>query len=848
MRGLAVIVVLAAVPAGLWWWFPWQPVPVPRLDSPGETGVASLVPLLVNAAGVAAGLLWVLLAYVTVVRIAAVFLRIRLPLPKLAVPLHTAIGGVVGASVVTTAIASPASASPVTASASAAADETTAAQARSETAALVPVRVMVGAHQYTHVVRKGEYLSVIAKAWLGDASRWPEICQLNKHRHFPRQGGTLRDCNLIYPGWDLLLPADAVPPPGTDVVRPPDDNAQTAPEPEPLAPHTTTPSSTGPATATPQPAAPAVTGFSPLASTVLQPSTPDTGPSGDAHDDITEDGGISVPGGWMVPAMAGLMLAIAAGAWNRRRHRYLPTSTHTTPHPAPALAIAARLRHALRRRWQHQQPETIPAPEDEPVTVAPEEQALPDLTGLGVPTGTALSGPGADGAARALLIAALSAHTLDADGPAAQVIIPAQTLRRLLVQPHTPAIDGLTVTGTAADSLTQVEEQLISRSRTAADTDGAPALPPLLLLTDVPDPRWHPRLSTAIAVGANLGITVALIGDWPAGHTLTLDTDGVTQHKTRLSHVDSSIANDALHAIAEASGTQPEPAPANTTTTAPTPASETSPAQVKVWARILGEPAILGPDGRPMPKLRTKSLELLVYLAVNPAGATLSSIMEALWPDITMRRASERLSTTVANLRSIIRAAHAQTTGTTPDRNLEPVTNTGGHYTLNPNILDIDWWQTQHATAHAAALPRNQQLTALQTAISHLNGPLAANQDYEWITTDREHIRRQQLNLYTNAAQLASENDPTQSHALWEKACDTDPLNENLALQSIQAAVHIGSHTAAARRLAHLRKALADAAIPATTPAITQAAKLVHAANTHGASRRRNQLTPPRSG
>ena len=65
-----------------------------------------------------------------------------------------------------------------------------------------------------YVVQRRDNLTKIARAWLGDPDRWPEICRLNKHRHFPTVGGRLRDCDLIYPGWDLRLPDDASPPAG----------------------------------------------------------------------------------------------------------------------------------------------------------------------------------------------------------------------------------------------------------------------------------------------------------------------------------------------------------------------------------------------------------------------------------------------------------------------------------------------------------------------------------------------------------------------------------------------------------------------------------------------------------
>src|SRR5262249_53900040 len=87
-------------------------------------------------------------------------------------------------------------------------------------------------------------------------------------------------------------------------------------------------------------------------------------------------------------------------------------------------------------------------------------------------------------------------------------------------------------------------------------------------------------------------------------------------------------------------------------TPAPTPGEHGA---ERVRVRVLGDPAVLDAAGQPAPKLRAKSLELLVYLAVNRSGASLSDIMEAIWPEATLRRAGQRLSTCVGNLRGVIR-------------------------------------------------------------------------------------------------------------------------------------------------------------------------------------------------
>jgi nucleoid-associated protein YgaU len=123
----------------------------------------------------------------------------------------------------------------------------------------------------SYPVQPGDCLWDIAGARLGDATRWPEIWELNRGRLMP--GGKLfSDPNLIYPGWSLLMPGEAgeTPPEDTGKQPVPEEqpggntgagNSQTeptpatpepTPQPEVGAPPTRTPVVTTPAvTATP---------------------------------------------------------------------------------------------------------------------------------------------------------------------------------------------------------------------------------------------------------------------------------------------------------------------------------------------------------------------------------------------------------------------------------------------------------------------------------------------------------------------------------------------------------------------------------------------------------------------
>jgi hypothetical protein len=173
----------------------------------------------------------------------------------------------------------------------------------------------------------------------------------------------------------------------------------------------------------------------------------------------------------------------------------------------------------------------------------------------------------------------------------------------------------------------------------------------------------------------------------------------------------------------------------------PTGRAGSDPRAVRV--RILGAPAILDTDGSPARGLRTKSVELLVYLALHRDGAPQANIIAAIWPDVPPERATQRLSTCLGNLRSIIRQIrqagdidHGE--GEKTDARFDPVINTAGQYRLDSAIVTVDWWQTADAYATAGTIVDN---TERRYAIGETIDSLAMVKDYPWLDTVRQHAR-----------------------------------------------------------------------------------------------------------
>ncbi|WP_345731483.1 BTAD domain-containing putative transcriptional regulator [Cryptosporangium minutisporangium] len=392
-------------------------------------------------------------------------------------------------------------------------------------------------------------------------------------------------------------------------------------------------------------------------------------------------------------------------------------------------------------------------------------------------------------------------------------------------------------------------------------------LPLALLIAEIPAPVLHARVTAALQLGSPLRIAAVFLGNWPPGDTLHVHLDGTTirpptgdrsEPPARLSVLDVSTAVAALEVLREAhTGTRPAtahsaaaaalipdpgPAPHRVPSSADSPAS-TSPASFdhpaptrggptdeparvpaavsgalpstaatsgspRARIQVLGQAPLIRPlDGPPVTGARSHAVELLALLAAHRDGMDLPDIMEVFYPTATVRRASQRLSTTVGNLRNRIRTAAGDPAN---KEKLEPVLNTGSHYQLNPAILHIDWWHFQDTLARAVTADDDQRLVTLRHAVDLWTGPLLDGCNYRWVESHREYSRRQGITAHIQLAALLTDAAPDEGASLLDAACGIDPINEDVARLAMRAHAQAGNRAAVQARLQALTAALAD--------------------------------------
>ncbi|MFE5565047.1 BTAD domain-containing putative transcriptional regulator [Amycolatopsis japonica] len=859
-RGLLAAVLLAALVAGL----PWVLIygvgwPLPdHLPSLDEIGTALMTPMsarfLLDALACLAWLLW-LVFVLDLAACAADVARGGLPnLKRQTGPVRRVAAVLVGALLVAV-LGRTATAAPLS----------PADTARPTGHALVAVThqsPQPPAEAGTERVRPPENgvhdsLWRIAQRCLGDGDRWPEIWALN-HGSAQPGGRILTNPNLIHPGDTLRIPTTSPPP--APPTPPESATAPSAPELASPAPTTAAPAPSGASAATPasdpagdRPAGGAVTwgsgevfvslGLAAAVSVLLvlarrrhharyRPG------SGRRDDDLP-----------VAPVVYQLRLAhlraqrhdedldlnAEADDPAAREQRREPGGE-----PVPREDRASRVRVIGTGDGPARPPSVVDvalaggprAAHDETATPGEGTRIALDLArvhGLGV------VGPGSYAAARALLLTLLT--VIPEGTPTPSVYVPAADLARLLGVPRAPTDlpAAITVVADLDAALT--------------DLDALEHRPAVLVTAPPGEHEQHVRLQHLLDNHGQDGVTALVLGQWRAGVTAYVTADGTISatdpglgeplRGTRAFTLPETATRDLLAflrqvatppdtaspALQQNSGGDPQRLEITAGTIAPeSPSTRDDEPRLRAANRdhmtpaplaltVFGTPALHWRTDPARPDterrdlsgaLSSRPLELLVFLAVHPAGASRDAIVDALWPDEPPRNPASVLRTVLSRIR---RALDTATRGTVGDLVLAE----HGRYRLDPTVLEVDYWSfadavTQRRTAGTA----ERRVDAYEAIVAHYGGALADGLEADWLVAVREATRRDALDAVAALARARVEADPDYTLDLLETARAFDPHNEMIYRDIMRLQHKLGRHDAISRTLELLRTRLAE--------------------------------------
>jgi DNA-binding SARP family transcriptional activator len=647
----------------------------------------------------------------------------------------------------------------------------------------------------TYVVQRGDTLWGIAQRELGDPLRWSEIYQLNEGRPQP-DGATLTDPHWIDPGWTLLLPATATPPPVPTPAANPTPPSQPS-EPAPTAP---SPTVTAPITTVPPSPAERVPAHHAIPSRSEHGAEPVRLPSG------------SVVGGSFV---AGVLSAVALGRLRRRHaYRYRPPAPGRNLRPDPPRPTLRHLSLAAAATNGHQppDPDVVPPMADDDV----EHRERPDLVEIGTRDGhpvelalSELGGVTVTGPTAAQVVAAWVMALMTRAGPRAAEVVATRAALDALFGPGgcPPQAPGLWVLDHPGQVIANLERTVLTRTRQLAEAEVPDVVayrqanpwepvPMILAIVDhLPDGdagRW----AATTTQGPRLGFTaVSFDPDAPLPARLAVGEDRVASFAApdglaaplggvELFGLTTTEAADVLAALAEseqrpdstdddpegaATGDSGEPEAAIWPIVSPPPDGRSSepPPLLPTDAAVivLDEPddpegtgtrivvSVFGPyeiavDGEVVSRgLRTVAKELLAWLCLRPEGASVEAAVDALWPDTERGQVHKAFWLAAANLRTRL--------GAPSDDESKVLVQSGDVYRLDPTVVDCDLWRFQQALAVAARTEDDRPARdALRRAVDAYRGDLLIGADYGWVEPVRQDLHRRALDAHLRLADL----------------------------------------------------------------------------------------------
>lgn len=541
--------------------------------------------------------------------------------------------------------------------------------------------------------------------------------------------------------------------------------------------------------------------------TLDQPTDPDANGVErlDGVSEIGDAGGVVLRGGWLPWEVAEQVAAAAGLVWLRRRRTYQPhkprdarDDTDLAPLPETVTTVQAAL--------------VAPTPPARATGTAP---AGPAGSIASLPPGRiALTGPGALAAARGMLVTAALANLRHPAASAPLVITRAASRMLLDADIEAQPLPGVQVAGSVDDAGVLLASAAAARQRSGREDTS----PPVLICESAPDSG-----PLAVALGA-CAVTAVFLSAGTAEVTVHVNAAGHTHdpHRSgwigpRLCVLDPLAGADLIAVITQAHPDDADPAAGSRSATVTTPERPRVPRQAtgerhahlleraaarQIDLRVLGESTLIA-DGTPVPIRRSAALQVLVFLAVHPNGASSQQLVEAIWPGLPAHRLTGRLYTTLSDLRTTVRTVCGLTV----------IDHIDNRYRLNVGFCDVDLWRLRTLAAHAVTAVTSPA-TAWQAVVDTYTGDLAAGHQWPWLDPARETTRRHVLDAY--AAIAAVEPDPRRALEFLQAGIRVDPYNQALHQQATEILTALGEHHTATELAGIYNRRLTAAGLPPT--------------------------------
>lgn len=450
------------------------------------------------------------------------------------------------------------------------------------------------------------------------------------------------------------------------------------------------------------------------------------------------------------------------------------------------------------------------------------QPVLADLAqiGLGV-----LGGPGAYGAIRALVAAALTCP-VDIAGPAHRILITVADLAALELADLGP-VPELTVTAELSTALRHLSAEVLHRAwlaSTVQEGTGPPrtlgelrsALPeehlPTLLLVSTDPAAQGPALAALLSQGVTYGLGAILATPHPSSGAVHVAEDGTLPATVttlrQLSVLSASATTAVLLQVTTAAGLVTEeetdgdttiplraylPSPPPLPAPVPPPAVEPPAAAVPARAEprtgppvqlcLFGPPRILTHGDLVTHGLRARALELMAYLALHPDGARTGTMIGELLPDASDdTRAKNLIYTVIGSVRELLRTKTGHDTTWFIQR-----THSG--YQLDDSLIDVDLWQVRSELATAAKTSdQTRRSSAVSAALEITGGRRFLDQvPWEWADTHILGVHHQLLEASRRlATDLADDDRTDQALTVLHDALAIDPYAEDLYQQLLR--------------------------------------------------------------